>query len=104
MSELIKIYNLLSEKEKKKAPLIFIFILLSTLFEILSISLIIPLMSIIIEPNFLIENNIKILEIIKNIFGASNLNYVLVTFFFYRHINQKYFFILCNKKNIYIYF
>lgn len=98
MSELIKIYNLLSEKEKKKAPLIFIFILLSTLFEILSISLIIPLMSIILEPNFLIENNIQVLEFVKNVFGASNLNYVLVTFFFIGILTKNIFLFFAIKK------
>lgn len=110
MSELFKIYNLLSFEEKKKAPLIFIFILLSTLFEILSISLVIPLMSIIIEPNFLIENNIKIINFLKVFFGEKNLNYTLVTLFFvgilikniflFFSIKKIYTFIFNNEKYI----
>jgi len=110
MSELFKIYNLLSFQEKKKAPLIFIFIFLSILFEILSISLIIPLMSIIIEPNFLLENNIKVINFLKIFFGEKNLNYILVTLFFvgilikniflFFAIKQIYTFIFNNEKYI----
>jgi len=57
MKDLLKIYNLLGKQFKKKIPVFIFLTLVSTIFEILSIGLIVPLIS------TLLDNKISFLNL-----------------------------------------
>ena len=75
MSLYTKIWQILDSKYKKRALMLLLLMLIGVFLETLSIGLIIPLVSIILDS----QNNIsyEFVEHIMNIFGLKNKNYLL---------------------------
>ena len=92
MSLYTKIWQILDSKYKKRALMLLLLMLIGVFLETLSIGLIIPLVSIILDS----QNNIsyEFVEHIMNIFGLKNKNYLLtfgIIIFFYCFFSKNYF-------------
>ncbi len=73
MNNLIEIYNLLDIKYKKKVPVFIFLTLISTLFEIISIGLIVPLISSLLNADIIIFESINL--------NYGNFNFFLLLLF-----------------------
>ena len=67
MSPIIKIYNLLSPQEKKRAGILMIFILIMSIFDMLGIVSIYPFLVVLTNPELIQTNNV-----LRNLFELSN--------------------------------
>jgi ABC-type multidrug transport system fused ATPase/permease subunit len=112
INQAIKIFNIL-ENEKKKNFLFFFFLsIINIFFEVIGISMIIPITQLLVNPDFLIQNNFisSILNFFMNfffeghVFSNNNLVLILLIIFFFIILFKNFFILLSiNFKNNFLY-
>ena len=104
----LKIFNLLSPKEKKKSVIITTLIFFVTIFEIFGISMLIPIVSALVNENYIInlKNNYLVfsdlnLITVKYIIIISFFIFIVIkNFYYYYAMKYIYFFIFKNEHHV----
>ena len=93
-------YNLLSPKQKINFYLLICFSIIIVFLELLSIGLVIPLISIILDPNIIltkfIDKDLNFYSLIENILYTQNIVYYFLVFFVFLFLTKNILFFLIN--------
>jgi ABC-type multidrug transport system fused ATPase/permease subunit len=93
-----EILKILSERSKKKYPKIIFFALFVSIFELISISLILPLIGITLDQNFIEKFNIEIINSLFIFLGTANFILLSIISFIFLILLKNLFIYLLNKK------